>query len=81
MWRGGEPIQVETDRGPVKLMLCREAALPAGEAGYKYPPHTAVSSVSSKSKHFRFYLVIYNCSLSCGGKNQGEENVELKDRS
>lgn len=33
-----------------------------GEVGYKYPPHTAVFSVSSKSKHFRFYLVIYHCS-------------------
>lgn len=66
-------LHIKTDRGPVKLMLCRKAALPAREVGYKYPPHTAVSSVSSKSKHFRFYLVIYHCSLSCGGKIKGRE--------
>lgn len=39
--------------------------------------HTAVSSVSSKSKHFRFYLVIYHGSFPVEG-NQGMGNVEFK---
>lgn len=50
-------LQVKTDSGPVKPTLGR---VRAREVGYKYPPHTAVSS---KSKHFRFCLVIYHCSL------------------
>lgn len=69
MW-GGEArlllnLQVKTDGGPVKLTPGRVAMLLAREVGYKYPPLTAVSS---KSKHFRFCLVIYHCSLPHGGK-------------
>lgn len=80
MWGGqGRPLlrlQVKTDSGPVKPTLGQERRrCQPGEFGYKYPPRAAVSS---KSKHFRFYLVIY---LPRGGKNQGRGNVELKDCS
>lgn len=80
VWCGDErqsapDLQVKTDRGPVKPTPGRVAILPAREVGYKYPPHTAVSS---KSKHFRFYLVIYHCSLPHGGKLKEGEMLSSK---
>lgn len=77
MWGGERPsapdLQVKTGGGPVKPTRGRVATLPARGVGYKYLPRAAVSSVSSKSKHFRFYLVIYHCSLPRGGKIKGVE--------
>lgn len=80
VWCGEErpsapDLQVKTDGGPVKPTLGKVAALPAREVGYKYPPHTAVSS---KSKHFRFCLVIYHCSLYHGGKIKAGEMLSWK---
>lgn len=44
MWEGesvwAPDLQVKTDSSPVRLMLCREAALPARDVGYKYSPQT-----------------------------------------